>query len=61
MPSTSKAQQELMAIAAHTPEKVKGKNRGVLKMSQQQLEDFARTKRTGLPRYKSIDQKRPQK
>jgi hypothetical protein len=49
MPSKSKAQQKLMAIAEHHPEEIKGKNRGVLKMGKQQLHDFAATKRTGLP------------
>jgi hypothetical protein len=49
MPSTSKAQQRLMAIAEHNPSAVSKKNRGVLKMSHQQLHDFAATKRKGLP------------
>lgn len=49
MPSTSQAQQRLMAIAEHHPEKVRKENRGVLKMSGQQLHDFASTPRKGLP------------
>lgn len=49
MPSVSKKQQRLMAIAEHNPSAVNKKNRGVLKMSHQQLHDFAATKRTGLP------------
>jgi hypothetical protein len=49
MPARSKAQQELMAIAEHHPSQVSKKNRGVLKMSHQQLHDFAATKRKGLP------------
>jgi len=51
MPSVSKAQQEAMAIAEHEPEKLKGKNRGLLKMTHSQLHDFAATKRKGLPEY----------
>ena len=49
MQARSKAQQELMAIAEHHPSAVSKKNRGVLKMSHQQLHDFAATKRKGLP------------
>lgn len=52
MPAKSKAQQRLMAIAEHNPGAVKGKNRGVLKMSKQELHDFAATKRKGLPSRK---------
>ena len=44
MPARSVAQRELMAIAEHHPSMVKGKNRGVLKMSHSQLHDFAKTK-----------------
>jgi hypothetical protein len=50
MPAESQAQQQLTAIAEHNPSAVKPENRGVLKMSHQQLHDFAATKRTGLPR-----------
>lgn len=49
MPSVSKKQQEMFAIAEHTPGKLYSKNRGVLKMSHQQLHDFAATKRSKLP------------
>ena len=51
MPATSKAQQALMAIAEHSPEKLYGRNKGVAKMSQSQLHDFAATKRKGLPEH----------
>ena len=44
MPATSEKQRELMAIAEHNPSKLYAKNRGVLKMSHQQLHDFAATK-----------------
>jgi hypothetical protein len=62
MPSESKAQQKLMAIAEHNPSAVSAKNSGVLDMSHQQLHDFAATKTKDLPqhvkasRYKSGDQ-----
>jgi hypothetical protein len=49
MPATSKKQQEAMAIAEHEPEKLSSVNRGLLKMSHQQLHDFAATPRKGLP------------
>lgn len=52
MPATSQAQQRLMAMAEHNPSKVSAKNRGVLKMSHQQLHDFAATKRSTLPARK---------
>ena len=44
MPATSVKQRQLMAIAEHHPSEVYSKNRGVLKMSHQQLHDFAATK-----------------
>lgn len=44
MPATSDKQRRLMAIAEHHPEKLRKKNRGVLKMSRKQLHDFASTK-----------------
>lgn len=49
MPALSKKQRRLMAIAEHHPGEVYGKNRAVLKMSHQQLHDFASTKEKGLP------------
>ena len=51
MPSTSKAQQQAMAIAEHSPGKLKGKNKGLLKMSSSQLHDFASTSTKGLPKH----------
>ena len=49
MPAVSKKQQEAMAIAEHEPGKLKGKNKGLLKMSHGELHDFAATKRKDLP------------
>lgn len=51
MPSVSAAQQIAMAIAEHNPSKLYKRNRGLLKMSQGQLHDFAATKRNSLPKY----------
>lgn len=41
-----------MAIAEHHPEKLKKKNRGLLRMSHSQLHDFASTPESGLPTRK---------
>jgi hypothetical protein len=41
-----------MAIAEHHPEKLKARNRGLLKMSHEQLHDFAATPERGLPKKK---------
>lgn len=49
MPSTSQKQQIVMAIAEHDPAKLYKRNRGLLRMSHQQLHDFAATPRKGLP------------
>lgn len=49
MPSTSKRQQALMAIAEHEPSKVKPENKGVVKMTKTQLHEFASTDTKGLP------------
>jgi len=38
-----------MAIAEHDPSKLHAENRGLLKMSQQQLHEFAATPEKGLP------------
>ncbi len=52
MPAVSQAQQKAMAIAEHEPEKLYARNRNLLKMTNQQLHDFAATKRKGLPKKK---------
>ena len=44
MPAVSEAQRRLMAMAEHNPSAVSKKNRGVLKMTAQQLHDFASKK-----------------
>lgn len=43
MPATSEKQRTVMAIAEHHPEALYRRNRGLLKMSHQQLHDFAST------------------
>lgn len=50
MPAVSQAQQKVMAIAEHAPDKLYKKNRGLLDMSKKQLSEFASTKTSGLPK-----------
>ncbi len=52
MPAESQAQQRVMAIAKDEPGKLYARNKGLLKMSKEQLSDFASTKRKGLPKKK---------
>ncbi len=51
MPAVSKAQRVAMAIAEHHPEKLHAENRGMLKMSKEQLHDFAASSPKGLPEH----------
>jgi hypothetical protein len=53
MPSVSAVQQEAMAIAEHHPSKLYKRNRGLLKMTHEQLHDFASTDHKGLPKRKT--------
>ena len=50
MPAKSQNEQIAMAIAEHNPRALYKRNRALLKMSHQQLHDFAATPRTGLPK-----------
>jgi hypothetical protein len=52
MPSESKAQQKAMAIAEHDPSKLYKKNRALLRMTHEQLHDFASTPEKDLPEKK---------
>ena len=52
MPAVSKKQRILMAIAEHHPSQVSAKNKAVLKMTKNQLHDFAATPEKSLPRKK---------
>lgn len=49
MPSVSKAQRKLIAIAEHEPSKIRPENKGILKMKKKDMHDFASTKEKGLP------------
>lgn len=49
MPSVSKKQRRAMAIAEHHPEELYERNKGLTKMSHQQLHDFAATSEKELP------------
>ena len=51
MPAPSKAMRQASAIAKHHPEKLYKRNRGLLKMSKEDLSDFAETKEKGLPMH----------
>jgi len=51
VPSISKAQRTVMAIAEHHPEQLYARNKGLLKMPHQQLHDFAATKESDLPEH----------
>lgn len=52
MPALSIKMRRAMAIAEHHPEKLKKRNRGLLKMTHEQLHDFAATPEKGLPERK---------
>ena len=52
MPAKSKAQQRLMAIAKHSPEKVQSENKGVLKMKAEKLSEYVETPTKKLPEKK---------
>ena len=52
MPSTSQDQQQATAIALNAPDKLYKRNRGLLKMTADQLREFASTKHKGLPKKK---------
>lgn len=52
MPAVSKSQGIAAAIAKHHPEKLYGRNRGMLKMSGEELGKYAGTPRKGLPKRK---------
>ena len=41
-----------MRIAEHAPEKLYARNKGLKKMSHEQLHEFAKTPDKGLPSYK---------
>lgn len=50
MPSVSRKQQQAMAIAEHDPDELYERNKGLTKMTHEQLHDFASTPRKELPK-----------
>ena len=54
MPAVSRDQQIAAAIALHHPEKLKARNRSMLKMSRADLHDFASKRKTGRERLKKV-------
>lgn len=52
MPADSEDQQQAAAIALHSPEKLYKRNRGLAKMSKEDLRKLAETKHKGLPKKK---------
>jgi hypothetical protein len=59
MPSVSKKQRRMFAIAEHHPNQLYSENKGVLKMGKSKLRDFAKTKEKGLPTKKKGKKKKP--
>lgn len=53
MPAESRAQRKATAIAKYHPEKLYDRNKGLLKMNDKQLEDYATSSEKGLPYKKS--------
>lgn len=51
MPAVSRAQRIAAAIAEHHPEKLYKKNKGLLKMSKEELHKYSSTKESGLLAY----------
>lgn len=52
MPAPSKAMRKAAAIAEHHPHELYKKNRSLLRMTHQQLHDFASTPEKDLPEKK---------
>ena len=48
MPAESKAQRRAIAIAEHNPAKLYERNKGLLKMSKEEMHKYASTKEEGL-------------
>jgi len=57
MPSKTEKQRVAMAIAEHQPGKLYKRNRGMLKMSKEQLSDFARKSTKGSPEFTDAELK----
>jgi len=55
MPSKTEKQRVAMAIAQHQPDKLYKRNKGMLKMSKEQLSEFARKSTKGSPEFTDIE------
>lgn len=53
MPAESISQRRATAIAEHHPEQLYERNKGLLRMSKEELHKFASTKEKGLPKKKT--------
>jgi hypothetical protein len=51
MPAVSNSQRIAIAIAEHDPDKLYGRNKGLLNMTHAQQHDFAATPSKGLPQH----------
>lgn len=51
MPAPSLAMRRLAGLALHHPSAVSAKNRSILKMSTEDLRDYAETPEEGLPEH----------
>lgn len=51
MPAESRSMQQAAGIALHSPGKLYGRNRSLLKMGKKGLRKFAETKHVGLPKH----------
>lgn len=58
MPAVSVKQRRAMAIAKNHPEKLHAANRGLLRMSDEQLDEFASTPEGDLPVRKTARKSR---
>ena len=57
MPAKSRNQAIAAAIAKHNPGKLYARNQGMRGMSDEQLDEYASTKRKGLPKRKKPKKK----
>lgn len=58
MPSVSKSQRKLAAIALHHPELLREENKSMKKMPKDKLREFASTKEKNLPERKKKTRKK---
>jgi hypothetical protein len=58
MPSVSKKQRRMFAIAEHNPEMLYERNKGAKEMSKEEMHKYASTKEAGLPLKKKLAQRK---